>query len=403
MSSRMQRLTAVSIALLTTTLCLGTIPGIVATWDIDNEGAWGFRGFGIVASLIFAFAGYLLASRRPENPVGWLFSAVGAAFAVVTAGETYAVAPLIQGNDAGIRYQVAWFTSWGWVIFLGLVAFSILLFPSGHLPTPKWVSRARLIGGGFVFGCVSFASAPGPLNNMPSTIINRYALPEGVATDIFVNAGMLAFIGALVAAAVGVVQRYRSSRGLQKQQMKLFAFAAAGMALSMVLVVVVLLFAPRFGNAVELLSSVMMMSIPVAMTVAILRYRLYDIDVIINRALVYAVLSGVLALVYLGAVVLLQQVSSPITADSDAAIAASTLAVAAMVRPLRARIQTFIDRRFYRNKYDAAETLARFAGSLRDQVDLDALTTQLVAAAGTTFQPAHASVWLRADRQGETS
>lgn len=400
MSPSTQRWIAISIVLLTTATCIGTIPGIVDAWGVENEGAWGFRGFGVVASLIFAFAGYLLASRRPENPVGWLFSAVGAAFAVITAIETYAVALLIQGNGGGLRYQLAWFASWGWVIFLGLVAFSILLFPTGHLPSPKWVRRARLIGAGFAFGCASFAFAPGPLNNMPASITNRYALPEGAATEIFVNAGMLTFIAGLVAAAVGVVQRYRSSRGLQKQQMKLFAFAAAGMALSMVLVIVVLFFAPQLGDAVELLASVMMMSIPVAMTVAILRYRLYDIDLIINRALVYTVLSGVLALVYLGGVVLLQQLLSPVTADSDAAVAASTLAVAAMFRPLRERIQTFIDRRFYRSKYDAAETLARFAGSLRDQVDLDALTTELLVAAETTVQPAHASVWLRARADG---
>lgn len=395
MSPRTQRAGASALLVGTIGVCIASIPGLVDAWSVENEGAWAFPGFGLVGSVVFALAGGLLAFKRPENPVGWLFAAVGAAFAIITAGEIYAVTPLIKGNDGGIRYQVAWLTAWGWVIFLGLIAFSVLLFPSGHLPSRRWLPAARLMAAGFVLGCIAFAVAPGPLNNMPARITNRYGLPPGPAAEMFVNAGMVAFLAALVGAAAGAIHRYRSSHGLQKQQMKLFALAAAGMAVSMALVVIAVLFAPRFMDVVELLSSFAMMSIPVAMTVAILRYRLYDIDLVINRALVYAALSGVLAIVYLGTVVLLQQVLSPVTVDSDAAVAASTLAVAALFRPLRSRIQTFIDRRFYRSKYDAADTLAEFAGRLRDQVDLDALRTELLVAAASTFQPAHASLWLR--------
>ena len=398
-----RRTVALGLLVATTLVVVATVPGIIDVWDVDNEGEWGFRGFGLVAAMIFALAGALLSFKRPENPIGWLFSAVGVAFALITAGETYAVAPLIEGDDGGIRYQVAWFTSWGWIIFLGLVAFSILLFPSGHLPSPRWVKPARLIAAGFAFGCVSFALGPGPLNNMPPRITNRYALPEGGISDVFVYAGMLSFLAGLVAAAVGAVQRYRSAQGLQKQQMKLFAFAAASLALSMVVVIICLFIAPQFGDIMELVASFAVLAIPVSMTVAILRYRLYEIDLIINRALVYGVLSGILVLVYLGGVVLLQQVLAPITADSDAAIAASTLAVAGLFRPLRAQVQSFIDRRFYRRKYDAADTLADFTTRLRDQVDLDALSSELVAAASSTFQPSHASLWLRPGRAGERS
>lgn len=343
-------------------------------------------------------AGALLAYKRPENAVGWLFCVAGLAFALATAGEVYAVTPLIQGSDHDLTYFVAWVTSWIWVLFLGVICFSILLFPSGHLPSPRWKLRARLMAAAFVFGAFGFALTPGSLNNMPSSIQNRYGLPPGSAADLFVNAGMLAFLAALLTAAVAVVQRYRSSHGQQRQQMKLFVLAAAAMGLSMVLVVLSALFGPTIGDLAEMASILSMLSIPVAMTVAILRYRLFDIDVIINRALVYAALSGVLALVYLGAVVLLQQLLSPVTADFDAAIAASTLAVAALFRPLRARIQTFIDRRFYRSRYDAADTLADFAGRLRDQVDLEMLTGELLAAATATFQAAHVSLWLREAR-----
>lgn len=395
MSLRTQRVGAVSFLFGTLAICLACIPGLIDTWNVENEGQWGFRGMGLLGAMIFALAGALLALKRPHNPIGWLFGAVGIAFALQTAGETYGVNPLLEGNDAGIRYQVAWITSWAWVIFIGLIAFSMLLFPSGTLPGPRWTRRAWLIGAGFALGCFAFGLAPGPLNNMPSRITNRYALPSGIATEVFVNFGMIVFIAALVAAAAGVIQRYRLSRGLQRQQMKLFAFAAAGLAVSMVFTIIVVLFAPDYVDLVELASIVGMMSIPIAMAVAILRYRLYDIDLIINRTLVYAVLSAVLGLVYLGAVVLLQALLGPLTADSDIAIAASTLAVAALFRPLRSRVQTFIDHRFYRRKYDAAETLSEFSSRLRNEIDLDALGRELVGVVGETMEPAHARLWLR--------
>ena len=400
MMSKRRRL-AVAVLIGTVLLCLAAIPGLIDTWDVENEGAWGFSGFGLVASLIFAFSGGLLALKRSENPVGWLFAAVGVSFAAITLLDVYAIAPLLAGSESDVVYFFAWLNSWSWIIFLGLIAFAVLLFPTGKLPSPGWRVPARLLFAGFVFGCLSFAFAPGPLNNLPPIYENRLALPEGPFTEAVVNAGLLAFVGALVVACIGTVQRYRSSEGLQRQQMKLFALAAATMAVSMVVVVISELAAPGIANLSEFVTSVATMSIPLAMTVAILRYRLYDIDLIINRALVYGALSGVLALVYLGGVVLLQQLLAPLTADSDAAIAASTLAVAALFRPLRAWIQSFIDRRFYRRKYDAAATLALFAGRLRNQVDLDALTRELIGAAVSTVQPAHASVWLKPADLGE--
>ncbi|HJR44054.1 MAG TPA: hypothetical protein VJ927_00455 [Actinomycetota bacterium] len=378
------------------------LPGLLGSGDVVNESAWGFKGLGLLAAVVFALTGALLALKKPDNAVGWLFGGVGVTFAVITLTDFYAVYPLIRGSKNDVVYAWAWFNSWGWIAFLGLISFAILLFPSGHLPSRRWKVRARFMAGGFVFGCFAFAVAPGPLNNIPPRFTNRYALPEGPLGETILYAGMMSFMAALLLAAIGVVQRYRTSEGLQRQQMKMFVLSALALAASMTIVVIGELAVSQIAEFSEILTSVALLMVPVAMAFAILRYRLYDIDLIINRALVYSSVSGVLAAVYLGGVVLLQQLLAPLTADSDAAIAASTLAVAAMFRPLRSRVQTFIDRRFYRRRYDAAEALSDFAARLRNQVDLDALTSELLNAAGSTVQPAHASIWLKPAELGDS-
>ena len=283
MKARDRSSLALASLLATTVICVAVIPGLLDAADVENQGAWGFRGSGPMGAMVFGLAGALLGYKRPENPVGWLFCAVGIAFAAISAGETYAVIPLIQGSDSDLVYLVAWFSSWSWVIFLGLTAFAILLFPSGELPGPRWRARARLMAVGFVMGCLAFAVAPGPLNNVPSLVENRYALPDTAASELFVIVGTASFIAALLTAVAGTVQRYRRSRGLQRQQMKLFVVAAAAMGLSLVLAGLATEVSADIGNFLESINVLAMMSIPAAMTVAILRYRLYDIDVIINR------------------------------------------------------------------------------------------------------------------------
>jgi len=377
-------------------LSVVAIPGAIDASSVSNEEQWAFPGFGLIASLVFAVCGALLAFKRPENPVGWLFGAVGIAFAALTLGDVYAGVALVRGDEGGINYQVGWFNSWSWIIFVGLVAFAILLFPSGHLPGPRWRLGARLMAAGFVLGCLAFAFAPGPLNNLPAHITNRYALPDTPMTEAFTYVGALSFIGALAASAIGVIQRFRASSGVQRQQMKLFSYAAGVLAVSMVMIGVGSeILSPAAVNVLELVNSVAVMGVPLAMAVAILRYRLYDIDVVVNRTLVYGGLTAVLGLAYLTIVVVLQSLLEPITRDSDIAIAASTLAVAALARPVRDRIQRFIDRRFYRRKYDAVRTVGEFSSRLRDQVDLESLRAELVDVVSSTMQPAHASLWLR--------
>jgi hypothetical protein len=205
---------------------------------------------------------------------------------------------------------------------------------------------------------------------------------------------LLGALSSVLAGMVSVVVRFRRSRGEERQQMKWFTFAV-------VLLIVEFVFQSAIldgagGDRIPVIDGIAMALVPISAAVAIFRYRLYDIDVVINRALVYGALTAVLAAAYLGLVVVFQEVLSPLTADSDVAVAGSTLAVAALFRPVRARVQEFIDRRFYRHKYDASETLEEFASSLRDEVDLDSLSRELVGVVADTMQPAHASLWLRA-------
>ena len=398
--SRSSRLAAALFALIVV-LCLAAIPGVIEGSSVENEKQWAFPGFSIVGALVFASCGGLLAVKRSENPVGWLFVAAGVLFVITTICDVYGGVALVEGRDGGLAYQMGWFSSWGWIIFLGLVAMAILRFPSGDLPSPRWRIPARLIVLGFVIGSAAFALAPGPLNNLPSHITNRYALPDTRTTEAFVTLGIVCFMGALAASALGVIQRFRSSRGIQRQQMKLFAFAAGFFAVSMVMIgVFVESSSALLVDTLEIVNSIAVVSVPIAMAVAIMRYRLYDIDLIVRRTLVYGALTAVLALFYLGTVVLLRGLLDPITQDSDIAIAGSTLAVAAAFRPLRTRVQGFIDRRFYRGKYDAVETLGEFSARLRDQIDLASLSGEVLAVVGTTMQPAHASLWLREPAEG---
>jgi hypothetical protein len=348
----------------------------------------------------FSVVGALITSHRPENPIGWIFLAVGFFYGLLSAGEQYAIYALLTNpGSLPLGAEASWLMQWIWAPGLGLIlVFLPLLFPSGHPPSGRWRPVAWL--GGLSIGLISvLASIVLWPDRGPALVGPEGAAEEGTSHALFVVVDLVGIPMMLLAglgAMISVLVRFRRSRGDERQQIKWFAAATA----------LTLVWYPVFGQstrglpeAIVALSGLLVLpSIPIATGIAILRYRLYDIDVIINRTLVYGSLTAMLAAIYLGSVVLLQYIFCALTGQgSTFAVVASTLVIAALFTPLRQRIQRFIDRRFYRRKYDAAKTLEAFSAKLRDETDLNTLRDELVTVVRQTMQPKHVSVWLHPD------
>ncbi len=364
-----------------------------------NEPASSLWGEALLPVLILAFStvGALVASYRPENAIGWLF--LSGAFVWIVGEFTleYGVYALITDPGAlPAGVWAAWFGAWarglGWFL---LVSFLLLLFPTGRLPSPRW--RPLLWGTAGSVVLFTLASWLSPeTNDLRLTSVRN---PLGLESEIM---GLLyelfnyTFPVLIVASGAAVIVRFRRSRGDERQQLKWFVYAVGVM-----IVVFVIWFSFALTGLVpasSLMYELPLIGLPVATGIAILKYRLYDIDFIVNRTLVYGSLTLVLALMYFGGIVLLQRLFVALTGQqSTLAVVASTLLIAAMFNPLRRRIQSFIDRRFYRNKYDARNTLEAFSAQLREETDLDALSGDLVGVVKETMQPAHVSLWLRPD------
>ena len=304
----------------------------------------------------------------------------------------YALVTAPGALPAGV--MMAWFGGWargmGWFL---IVAFLPLLFPTGRLPSSRW--RPVLWGtAGFIalFTLVTWLS-PASLDLRLPFVRNPLGL-ELEFMNLLGGVVYLTFPLLVVASGMAVIVRFRRSRGDERQQLKWFAYAVVVM-----IGVFVVWFSFELAGLAPpgaLTFVLPLIGLPIAAGIAILKYRLYDIDVIINRTLVYGVLTATLALVYFGSVVSLQYVFRALTGqESQLAVVASTLAIAALFQPLRRHIQGFIDRRFYRRKYDAARVLAAFNARLRDEVDLDALGSDLIGVVEDTIQPAHVSLWMR--------
>jgi hypothetical protein len=341
------------------------------------------------ALLAFPVAGMLLVRRSPENVIGLLFCAAGPLFGLMIASQTYVENYiLVEGVTGGFADFTLWVAVWtGPIAYSLITAFLLLLFPTGQLLSRRWRGAAFLTAGSVTLLVVGSMLAR-ELDDYEQ-LENPYAI--GGAFEKILEAargvGWILLSISVLVAGISLIVRFRRSKGVERQQLKWMAFAAS------------LLFVSQLSWFVSegiapFLTGLSYLALPIAVCIAILRYRLYDIDLIINRTLVYGALTALLAAAYFGIVVLLQGLV-PGAGDSEVTVAGSTLAVAALFRPLRGRVQAFIDRRFYRRKFDAQRTLDAFTVRLRDEVDLDQLSSSLVAAVRETMQPAHASVWMR--------
>jgi hypothetical protein len=350
----------------------------------------------LVAPVVFAIVAALIVSRQPRNILGWVLMVPVGLYVVGGPIARYieSLAPSSPEPTVPILLM-AWFNNWNWLLLI-----IPLLFPNGQPPTPRW----RWVGVAAIAWAALFvllAALPQQINasTRPTLVLDN---PIGVlgkdTVERLVGVWIVGLLALVVVCAVALFVRYRRANATEREQIKWLLYACA-----VFLVVYVGGFVSRLGGTASLggyiwgvFFGLSVIALPAAIGIAILRYRLYDIDVVINRTLVYGPLTMMLVALYFGGIVVLQRFFVLLTGQqSTIAVVASTLAIAALFSPLRRRIQGFVDRRFYRNKYDAAKTLEAFSAKLRDETDLEALSDDLVGVVRETMQPAHVSLWLR--------
>jgi len=351
----------------------------------------------LLATVVAATVGAVLASRLPRHPVGWLLLALGLSVTGSGVADGYARYGLVA--RPGVLPAARWVASYSpatTVIGLALVGFVLLLTPTGSLPSPRWRWWARVAAAAPVVFVVALTVGPGLVIPPYQSAVEPVTIPAlaGPVVVAIVGAFFLTVAG-LVVGAGSLVARFRHARGVERQQLRWLALAAA---LTGVGAAVVGIGMAMGGTAVPLFAAgLCLMLLPLATGAAILRYRLYDLDRIISRTLAYGLLTVLLGGSY--AVVALG-LGELIGRDSSLVVAAATLAVAASFQPVRRRVQDAVDRRFNRRRYDATQTIAEFGDRLRQQVDLDTLTAELLAVAGQTMQPTSVSLWLRPAHPG---
>ena len=359
----------------------------------------------VLVFMSFATVGALVASRQPANLIGWIFCALGLFLPLAGASEEYALYALVTQPDSLPGGEVmAWLAAWfAGAINFAMLAFVLLLFPDGRLLSRRWrfVVWVNLIAILLIF---AWNFEPGQIESVG---LLKVANPFGVAgagtlLQALGELGFFLVLAVAIAGAISLVIRFSRSRGDERQQIKWFVFAGA--VFCAVLAVAPVLWTLPLSPATEWIWPTLFLlglgTIPAATGIAILKYRLYDIDLLINRTLVYGALSATLALIYFGGVATTQAIFRALTGQQEQpqlAIVISTLLIAALFNPLRRRIQRFIDRRFYRRKYDARKTLEAFSAKLRDKTDLDALSDDLVGVVKETMQPSRISLWQRPD------
>jgi hypothetical protein len=409
-SARVAFLLAWSLAGLCVAMFVASVPLLVLARSAHIPSSWEANLtvgnlLGGALFLIFPLVGALIASRRPRNAIGWILLAEGLLWMFLGMTDYYGLYGVARPGSVPFPVGVAGINNFMWVPAVGLLGtYVLLLFPDGMLPSARWRPLAWLSGAVILWVSVGTALAPGPLQNLGG-VQNPFGLLQPWMMPVFWAALPLLPLY-MVASVLSLVLRYRRSRGEERQQIKWIAFAASFVGLLYLIAMVCAFIFPsgswfQSGSPLwlDLLGYAALISftlVPIAVGFAVLRYRLYEIDIIINRTLVYGLLTVSLALVYFGGVTGLQRLLAPaVGQDGQLAIVASTLAIAALFNPLRRRIQELVDRRFYRRKYDARKTLEEFGAKLRDETDLEALNGELLAVVRETVQPEHVSVWLR--------
>jgi hypothetical protein len=367
-----------------------------------------------LAFVAFPLVGALIASRHPGNPIGWICLVAGLLWMLILVSQAYSAYGLTQPGSIPFPVTIhALLYAWLWVPTVGLIGiYLLLLFPDGRLLSRRWRLLAWLAGAVIAVESAAVFLTPGPMQDLKGARnpfgLENYPWVEGLGLIVLPLLPLC-----MVASAVSLVLRFRRSTGVVREQIKWIAFAASFMGLLYLGIMgtglfIHLISAPQAPSDLgsqsllgALLENVMVLSfagVPVAIGFAVLKYRLYEIDIIINRTLVYGALTATLVALYFGSVTTTQAIFRALSGQEEQpqlAVVVSTLVIAALFNPLRHRMQGFIDRRFYRKKYDAAKTLEAFSSKLRDETDLDAVSDDLVGAVKETMQPAHVSLWLR--------
>jgi hypothetical protein len=399
-TARGRRRAAVASWLATMGMSVAALLILIATRDTPVPTSWGFRGASEAFGIVCGTVGAIVAIRRPDNLNGWLFCAIGLLFALAALINEYLIAGvLVVPGGLPLTTPLGWLLAWLWVPPLAIaVIFLPLYFPDGHLVSPAW---RRVVVFSLV-AVVTFAAAiavsPGPIQQ--ATFLDN---PLGLAMDMasfgaFVLGPAAVLLGtAIVLAFASLIVRFRRATDDARQQLKWFALAVliAGTAFAMSLLVTLITLSATTVKALEILVIIALMGVPTAAGLAILRYRLYDIDRIVSRTIAYAVISAMLVGAYAVAILVLQGPLGNLFGGDTISVALSTLVVAALFQPVRRRVQRIVDRRFDRARIDAERTTTAFAERLRHEVDIEALTGDLDRTVRASMHPSLIRLWLR--------
>ena len=359
----------------------------------------GLNGVGnLVLGATYPIVGWMIASRRRENPIGWIFLVVGLSQAVEAFCGQYATYGLVTDPDSLPLADVAsWAAIWAWVPGYTLMLLLVLLFPDGHLPSRRWQPVLWVAAAAFVLMLVPFAIVAWAYRGLAlvAAVPPDPALDDSVAIAFTLQAvgvGLSMFVA--LAAIGGVVVRFRRSSRIERQQVKWFA--SAGVAeIALLLISSAIVFPTPLDALVAIVITPL---VPIATAIAMLRYRLYEIDRIVSRTIAYAIVSAIVAIVFGGVILLLSAALAPFTQGQTIAVAASTLAAFAIFQPVLHRVRRDVDRRFNRARYDAEQTVAAFSARLRDEIDIAAVTTDLNATVHGAIKPASLGLWIRGSR-----